>query len=421
MKEREIQIAEDGSIVLPPELARRYGLNRGAKTLLESDPEGLHLLRPVSHLARVYIEPTNRCNLECLTCMRHAWDEQSGDMGGSTFSHILDALRRCEIPPDIVYGGLGEPLAHPDIVEMVRQTKKLGAFVELITNGTLLDRPLSKRLIDAGLDMLWISLDGSTPDSYGDVRLGAELNHVLENLAGFRQERWNKFVPAYLDYHLKPGLGIVFVAMKRNIKDLPEVMRMGSRLGARRFLVTNVLPYTEEMHNEILYVRALDDVLYASSPDGPSVELPKMDINPTTQQVLHEVMLGGYAVNFAGGSLGIRSNRCPFIEKGAMAIRWDGYVSPCLPLLHNHRTYLNRFERLLRCHVIGNVSSHGILDLWNLPEYASFRQRVRKFDFSPCTMCGGCDLLESNEEDCIGSPVPVCGGCLWAQGVIQCP
>jgi hypothetical protein len=30
-------------------------------------------------------------------------------------------------------------------------------------------------------------------------------------------------------------------------------------------------------------------------------------------------------------------------------------------------------------------------------------------------------LLESNEEDCYGNTFPVCGGCLWAQGVIQCP
>lgn len=41
------------------------------------------------------------------------------------------------------------------------------------------------------------------------------------------------------------------------------------------------------------------------------------------------------------------------------------------------------------------------------------------FQFGPCTFCGGCDLSESNEEDCLGKTFPICGGCLWAQGMIH--
>jgi hypothetical protein len=71
--------------------------------------------------------------------------------------------------------------------------------------------------------------------------------------------------------------------------------------------------------------------------------------------------------------------------------------------------------------VIGNVLERDLKDLWGDREYTAFRDRVQRFDFSPCTFCGGCDLSERNEEDCFGSPFPTCGGCLWAQGVIQCP
>jgi cholesterol oxidase len=38
-----------------------------------------------------------------------------------------------------------------------------------------------------------------------------------------------------------------------------------------------------------------------------------------------------------------------------------------------------------------------------------------------CTFCGGCDMSESNVEDCFGNEFPTCGGCLWSQGVVQCP
>jgi MoaA/NifB/PqqE/SkfB family radical SAM enzyme len=175
------------------------------------------------------------------------------------------------------------------------------------------------------------------------------------------------------------------------------------------------------MHDEILYARALNDVIYMSSLWGNSLEIPRIDINGMTREVLYQIMLSGYPLSFAGANLGEGNDRCPFIEKGAVAIRWDGAVSPCLPLLHDHRTFLYGYERSLRRYAVGNVMEQDLYDMWNLPEYLFFRERVQKFDFSPCTICGGCDLIESNEEDCFGSSFPTCGGCLWAQGVIQCP
>jgi len=67
------------------------------------------------------------------------------------------------------------------------------------------------------------------------------------------------------------------------------------------------------------------------------------------------------------------------------------------------------------------VNERKLRELWNEPAYLAFRERVQTFDFSPCTFCGGCNLSEINEEDCFGNTFPTCGGCLWAQGVIQCP
>ena len=305
---------------------------------------------------------------------------------------------------------------------MVTRVKALGATCELITNGTLLTNEMSRRLIDAGLDVLWVSLDGATPESYADVRLGAALPEVLANLANLRKIRWGDYPPPFgFDYHLKPQTGIVFVAMKRNMADLPAVIQLGSQFGASRFLVTNVLPYTREMCDEILYMRALTDAIYLPTQWGARMRLPKMDVNDTTRESLFKVMLGGHSMIFSGASFGESNDRCPFIESGSVAIGWEGGLSPCLPLLHNHVTYLNGWKRSLKRHAIGNVVERDLNDLWNVPEYLTFRERVQKFDFSYCIFCGGCNLLETNEEDCFGNTFPTYGGCLWAQGVIQCP
>jgi hypothetical protein len=75
---------------------------------------------------------------------------------------------------------------------------------------------------------------------------------VLANIQDFRHARWATHYPTGLDLLLQPQLGIVFVAMKRNIADLPAVFSLASRLGSLHFMVTNVLPYTPEMQEEIL-------------------------------------------------------------------------------------------------------------------------------------------------------------------------
>jgi MoaA/NifB/PqqE/SkfB family radical SAM enzyme len=420
-KEFAAEVNQEGHLVLPPELARQYGLNPGTKIRIESNTNRLTVFRSATQLAKVYIEPTNRCNLDCVTCIRHSWDEPLGTMCSETFSRIIESLRSIGPPPDIFFGGLGEPLSHPDILDMVREAKALGSNVELITNGTLLSPAVSSELVAIGLDKLWVSLDGATPESYTDVRLGAALPEVLDNLYAFRRARWQKFMPEFFDLHFKPQIGIVFVAMKRNINDLPAVLSLATRLGSLHFLVTNVLPYTREMQDEILYSRAVSDSIYTSTPLLRFLEFPKMDIGPTTREAIYQALRGDHALNFAGGSLGESNNRCPFIEKGAMAIRWDGDVSPCLALMHDHKMFLYKYERSIMRHAVGNVLNQSIGEIWNTPEYLALRSRLQEFNFSPCIICGGCDYFESNQEDCIGSPAPACGGCLWAQGIVQCP
>lgn len=419
------EVDAQGRLVLPPEVAAGFGLTPGTRVQLEDGPAGLRMRRPVTHLTKLYIEPTNCCNLACRTCVRNVWDEPLGYMTPAVFQRVLDGVKSGVTgggtppfprpqPPKLFFGGFGEPLAHPGIVQMVAAAKALGAPVELITNGVLLTEATARGLIAAGLDRLWVSLDGARPESYADVRLGAALPEVLANLARFRDLR-----PA--GHRPSPEIGIAFVAMQRNIADLPALLNLGDRLGAARFMVTNLLPHTAEMRRETLYDRVLTHISYLPSRWVSHVSLPKMDVDPITGPVLYEVLRGDRNVSFAGGNLGATNDRCPFIEEGAAAVGWDGRFSPCLTLLHSHTSFLDERERHVRCFVVGNVGERDLGDLWHAPEHRAFRERVQGFQFSPCSVCGGCELSLANEADCFGNNFPTCGGCLWAQGVIQCP
>jgi MoaA/NifB/PqqE/SkfB family radical SAM enzyme len=200
------------------------------------------------------------------------------------------------------------------------------------------------------------------------------------------------------------------------------LIRMGPQLGVSRFLVTNVFPYTEELCAEMLYARSVDGGTdTAPSPWSPGIDLPRMDLNDASQEALLQTLRYRNNVTWNGANLGQQRGRCPFIQSGSIVINWEGNISPCLALMHSYPTYLHGHKRSVRRQILGNLADRDLGSIWGDPDYLAFRKRLQEFDFAPCTWCGGCEMAEKNEEDCFSNTFPTCGGCLWAQGVIQCP
>ena len=100
----------------------------------------------IDRLDKIYVEPTNRCNLDCRTCMRHGWEEDLGFMEFGLFEKIMADVRSFPERPGIFLGGFGEPLGHPQIVDMVALATQGGSDVELISNGIRLDGEMAERL-----------------------------------------------------------------------------------------------------------------------------------------------------------------------------------------------------------------------------------------------------------------------------------
>jgi hypothetical protein len=192
-------------------------------------------------------------------------------------------------------------------------------------------------------------------------------------------------------------------------------------LGAARFMITNVLPYTPDMCGEVLYAQTLCNSTDRPVPDAPGLSLPRIDPGYLSDSTVVAAVRETWGVDLAECTPKSAMDRCPFIMDGAIAVGWDGGVSPCLALLHTVSGYLQGYERVSRRYVIGNVRERDLSDLWRDPAHMALRERVRTFDFAPCTLCDGCQLSEENAVDCYGNEFPTCGGCLWAQGVVQCP
>lgn len=362
----------------------------------------------------LYIEVTSECNLACAMCSRNYWeDETIGSMGMSLFGKVLN-----EIPPSVervFFGGIGEPLFHPDIIDMIRQVKAKGHRCELITNGTLLDETMCRNLIQAGLDMLWVSLDNMHDAAHA-------AGSVLDNILRFKQLRSAAGQPGQGRPRGTPRIGVAFVLMKSNLTQLEELIQQARTYGIDEIKTTHLLPYTAEMEHEICYQSLLPYIGTGESGHGVRVELLPSDHAVLTQESLVRLMVQRQT---AMAHMAAPENKspgyCRFVQEGTVFVRWDGEVCPCMSLLHTNVLYQQGHQRRQRYASFGNVKETPLQAVWQNETYTAFRERVAAFEFSPCASCASCDLFDSNEEDCTGSPFPTCGHCLWAYGLIQCP
>ena len=365
-------------------------------------------------LSKLYIEPTTLCNLRCRTCIRNSWDEPIGSMDMNVYRKLLFDLKEFSTLHTIAFWGYGEPLAHPEIVNMVALAHEMGLKTEVITNGHLLNKDTAKGFIQAGLDTLVVSVDGTTPASYEDVRRGGNLLRVEENIRSLNMLRSEIS-------RQNPVVGLEFVIMKSNIHQLPELAGKARSIEAGFIMLTNLLPCTEDMKDEILYwISATINEDEERSKWSSELMLPRMDLRAEYLTPLLALLK-----KMDRPMPEIRNipqeYYCPFVQRGSAAITWSGDVSPCIALMHSYRCYILGREKFIKRYSVGNIDREKFRDIWNKDSYQRFRDRVLTFDFSPCVQCSGCNNSETNEEDCFGNAHPVCGDCLWARSVLLCP
>ncbi len=130
------------------------------------------------HPIMAHIIPIRRCNLSCAYC--NEYDTFSSPVPLDTMMHRLELLGSLKTGVITVSGG--EPLLHPELDDIIRGIRKNAILAGLITNGYLLTAERVRRLNDAGLDYLQISIDNVKPDDVSKKSLKV-LDKKLQILA----------------------------------------------------------------------------------------------------------------------------------------------------------------------------------------------------------------------------------------------
>jgi MoaA/NifB/PqqE/SkfB family radical SAM enzyme len=169
---------------------------------------------------------TNRCNLRCKHCYISAEDRAySDELTTQEAKSFINDLAEMKIPVLLLSGG--EPLIRPDVFELGRYATNLNLRVVVSTNGTLITPQVARKIKDAGIQYVGVSVDG-LPDTHDRFR--GMKGAFDKAIAGIRNS---------LDAGVKAGMRMTITA--DNNDDLPGVFDLVEKEGIPRFCIYHLI------------------------------------------------------------------------------------------------------------------------------------------------------------------------------------
>lgn len=128
----------------------------------------MFLMVMIMRFKKIYIEITNGCNLNCSFCIGNKRSVKF--MSFSEFAFILDKIKG--YTKYLYFHILGEPLLHPDIIKFINYANDCGFFVNITTNGYLINRLKGV----SSIRQLNVSVHSF------DLKYGVSLDHYLSDI-----------------------------------------------------------------------------------------------------------------------------------------------------------------------------------------------------------------------------------------------
>ncbi|HEX9261896.1 MAG TPA: radical SAM protein, partial [Candidatus Bathyarchaeia archaeon] len=171
---------------------------------------------------------TRKCNLKCSHCYINATKEEfRGELTTEEAKRLMNQLSEVSKPLLILSGG--EPMLREDIYELIRYGANKGFRMGLGSNGTLINGTVAKKLKNAGLKTVSISLDSSIPEKHDQFR-------GLEN-------SWKKAVKAIKALKRNGVLVQVNTTLtQQNHSEIDEIMSLAEQLGVENFHLFFLVP-----------------------------------------------------------------------------------------------------------------------------------------------------------------------------------
>ncbi len=370
---------------------------------------------------KIQIEPTTRCNLACVYCLRDKFGEVDVDL--EIVEKIAGSAKKY-----VVYG-YGEPLLHPKLEKIL---DLLDGEIILSTNG------MFDFFEVAGIvDKLAVSFDLT------GLRRGLRIAEVEKRLK-------------YVDRGM-----LQVVVTRGNVEAMPKIIEIAAENDMGVF-VTNVVAKNSLIYKERLYfegskrnvelVRGLgEDIIVKAIHDYSRGYGEYADIY---KQIIKDVYGNGYSINLISifeskeaiewaskaeryfeelkemaKDLGVdleipaffadaKSRECPY--KNSIFVRADGLVSSCMPFAYTHYEFVNSHFKKIEAYTPADLKIHNIDDVYELiSKFEMIRKDLENFPWcADCPYVIGCWFAEKN-IDCYTNS-PSCSECLYSCKIARC-
>jgi MoaA/NifB/PqqE/SkfB family radical SAM enzyme len=181
------------------------------------------------------IEPTNVCQLQCPSCPTGQGinPDPTGNMQLDSFIKIIDELK--DYLYEVLLYGFGEPMLLKDIFTMIGCAAENNIRTVISTNLCHLPAEDVDRLINSGLEMLVVSLDGMSQETYQKYRVKGDVAKVKRNVEAVvaRKRKLNR---------RNPIIQLQFIVMDHNRHEIQQAIEYSRRIGVEEFILKEVGP-----------------------------------------------------------------------------------------------------------------------------------------------------------------------------------
>jgi MoaA/NifB/PqqE/SkfB family radical SAM enzyme len=294
------------------------------------------------------VEPSSNCNLHCRVCpVGRGLERPSGNMTEELFIRLIDDLAESVLV--LMFWDWGEPFLNPNAYNMIQYARRAGIKVVASTNGHLFaDRQNATKVIESGLDVLVVSVDGMDQHTFQNFRTGGNLETVLQGIRNVVEEK-------HRTGSSLPLLNLRFIVTKNNEHQVPRLQSYARALGIdiltlRKF---HFVPGTDASTSD-------NQGQLNSCPEGmiPSNSMYQLPV--LTDDKLPERL---------------RRNPCKNLWN-CPSIHWNGAVCSCF-MDYNEKNPL------------GSLQTQSFREIWRGNPYARLRRAFRR-SWSDLALCGQC-------------------------------
>ncbi len=298
---------------------------------------------------------TLRCNLKCSHCYINAGEKQFRDeMGTDAAKMLMHQIAEVSRPLLILSGG--EPLLREDIFEIIRYGADRGLNIGMGSNGMLIDDDVARKLKDAGMSTVAISLDSSIPERHDEFRgVKGCWEHAVNAIGSLKRNGIQVQVNA--------------TVTRQNYNEVDDIMSLAEDLGVENFHLFFLVPTGRGTNVEDITPRMYEDMITSTLAQTTK---HKLNVKPSCAPQFMRVAK----------------------EQGVDMSRW---VRGCMAGLYYCRIYPS--GEVTPCPYLpinlGNIRERSFRDIWFNSEVF---KALRDFDQLK-GKCGKCEYQD------------ICGGC----------